>query len=428
LALQNNVKAQIAKEQVNKIKYEKRSYFANFFPKASLQGMYLMTTASTNYNTRIDMYNTALPSLLSGVSLPAWVTPYLDGIYQALGVDIDLNIKYNNSFFAGVQIQQPIFWGGKIVTAYKMAKTGTRLAELNTELTAQQIEYQIEEAYWQLVKVINLQQVALQYKSTVENVLKDAQNGIETGMISANDKLKAEIKLGEATLLAQQTQNGLKLAQMNLCMLTGMDLLTLLQPTDSVSEHFPVELLGTQISVNQRVEYEMLQKQLALKKQQINLVRSDYLPQIGVVGGYQYMNGILLNDEKLFNSGSFSAVISLNIPITQWGEGAQKIRAAQAEYKMAEAQTEDNIRLLTLEIVQLQNKLDEAILKVKNAQKEVEQTSDNVRIMTDKYELGFETLSALLEAQTLRQQALSKLVETKIEMKLAETNLKRVIR
>jgi outer membrane protein TolC len=428
LALTNNRQSQSAQMQLKKMRYEVNAYRANFFPRISLQGMYLFTTGEFNYHNRFDMYNTSIPSMIGSLPLPAWSLPYLDRFYKSLYIDLDINVKPNNTFMAGVMFEQAVFMGGKIITAYKMAQTGRQMAQLNIERTDAEVIFKTDQAYWQYVKVLEMYNTALKYKEVVENVYHDVQNAVETGMVSENDKMKVKVKLSEADLMLRQAENGKRLAQMNLCMVTGLNLFTTIIPLDTLSDELPYALLDTLPDVTNRIEYLLLKKQLELKKQEVNLARSDFLPQLGIMGGYNYLNGVMLNETKLFDNASFSALVSLKIPVTQWGEGANRIRSAKADLYMAEYQLEETVNLLQLEITQAYNTLDEAILKTKLTHSECEQTQENLRIISDRYELGLETLSALLEAQILWQQAQTKYTEAKVELRTAQTNYLRITR
>lgn len=426
LALENNSQSKSAQMQVKKMRYEANAYRANFFPRISAQGMYLLTTGQFSYDDRFDMYSTSIPGMISNLPIPQWALGYLDQFYKSLYIDLDIKIKPNNTFMAGVMFEQPVFMGGKIVSAYKMSKIGQQMAQLNLDRTDAEVILKTDQAYWQYVKVMELHITALKYKEVVENVHNDAKNGVETGMVSENDMMKAKVKMGEADLMLRKAENGKRLAQMNLCMMTGMNLFTSIVPLDTLSDELPVALLETIPDITARTEYLLLKKQLELKKQQVNLSRSDFLPQLGVAGGYNYLNGVMLNDIKLFDNASFSAIISLKIPITQWGEGANRIRSAKADLYMAECQLQETMDLLQLEIVQGYNTLDEAILKTNITHLEHEQTRENLRIANDRYELGLETLSSLLEAQVLWQQAWSKYIEAKVDLRTAEVNYLRI--
>ncbi|MDR2406678.1 MAG: TolC family protein [Bacteroidales bacterium] len=428
LALTNNKQSQAAQMQLKKMRYEVNAYRANFFPRISLQGMYLFTTGEFNYHKRFDMHNTNIPNMIGSLPLPDWSLPYLNMFYKNIYIDLDINVRPNNTFMGGVMFEQPVFMGGKIITAYKMAKTGRQMAQLNIERTDAEVILKTDQAYWQYVKVLEMHNTALKYKEVVENVYQDAQNAVETGMVSENDKMKVKVKLSEADLMLRQAENGKRLAQMNLCMMMGLNLFTVIIPLDTLSDELPHTLLDTLPDVTNRIEYLLLKKQLELKKQQVNLSRSDFLPQLGVAGGYSYLNGVMFNETKLFDNASFSALVSLKIPITQWGEGAYRIRSAKAELYMAEYQLQETIDMLQLEITQAYNTLDEAIFKTKLAHAECEQTQENLRIINDRYELGLETLSSLLEAQMLWQQARTKYTEAKVELRTAQANYLRIIK
>ncbi|MDR1878852.1 MAG: TolC family protein, partial [Bacteroidales bacterium] len=353
MACMNNSQSRIAQIQVEKMRYEVNAYRANFFPRIFAQGMYLFTTGEFDYNKRYDMYNTSIPGTINGLTgrypLPAEVLSYLDRFYKGIYIDLDIKVKPSNSFFVGMQFEQPVFMGGKIITAYRMSKTGRQLAQLNETRSQAEVLFKTDQAYWQYVKVTALYNTAVAYKEAVANILTDVQNGVETGMVSENDRMKVQVKLGEANLMLKQAENGKRLAQMNLCMVIGLNLFTSIVVTDTLSDETLSLLPATIPDVTVRPEYALLKKQIELKKQQISLVRSDFLPQLGITGGYHYLNGVWLNDTKLFDKTSFSAIVSLKIPITQWGEGSYRIRSARADLLMEEYRMQETTDLLQME-------------------------------------------------------------------------------
>ena len=142
-----------------------------------------------------------------------------------------------------------------------------------------------------------------------------------------------------------------------------------------------------------------MSKQVEINQQKVKLTRSEMLPQVGVQAGYNYMNGLKINDEKLFDKGSFIALLNVSIPLYHFGERKNKVNAAKAQQKAALATYEGA------------NNLDEARLESDLADKALEQAEENRRVSTEQYKLGLETLSDHLEAQTLWQQAWQTQVE-----------------
>ncbi|MDR0728567.1 MAG: TolC family protein [Prevotellaceae bacterium] len=428
LAITHNNRAKTAQIQVEKMRYEVNAYRANFFPRISLQGMYLLSSGEFGYRNRFDLYNTPIPELIGTLPIFAgWDSEFLDRLYRSLALDLDLTVKPHNTYMAGIRFEQPIFMGGKITTAHKMAQIGRQMAQLDVVHSQEEIILQTDKAYWEYVKVQELYRAALAYRDAVGQVCDDARNGVETGLLPENDRLKAQVQFGEANLLVRQAENGRRLAQMNLCMTLGLPLWTLVVPLDSLPDTAATVWPESTPDVTVRTEYALLHKQMELQRQQVNLARSEFLPQAGITGGYMYFNGMKLNDgAKLLDNASFSALVSLTIPITQWGEGINRIRSARADLRMAEYRMQESLDKLCLEIVKTGNTLDEAALQTAIARDEYAQATENLRIRRDRYEVGLENLSSLLEAQALHQQAGSKYIEAKAALRIAETDYLRV--
>ena len=154
-----------------------------------------------------------------------------------------------------------------------------------------------------------------------------------------------------------------------------------------------------------------MSKQVEINQQKVKLTRSEMLPQVGVQAGYNYMNGLKINDEKLFDKGSFIALLNVSIPLYHFGERKNKVNAAKAQLKQSLLEQADKNELMLLELAQAANNLDEARLESDLADKALEQAEENRRVSTEQYKLGLETLSDHLEAQTLWQQAWQTQVE-----------------
>jgi outer membrane protein TolC len=427
MATSNNRQSMSAQMQLQKMHFEVKAYWANYLPRISAQGIYSYSSSDMRYRKRIDLFNPdELQASMNNLPMPDWEKQFFNQIFTNAHMDLDLRIRPSNMFLSGVQLEQPLYTGGKITSAYKMSKIGRRIAQLNVTRTKAEVVLKTDEAYWAYVKVKELHHAALKYRDAVESVLNDARNGVETGMISENDRMKAQVKWGEADLMVREAENGQRLARMNLCMTIGLPLFTPVVLLDTLPAGLPSTLPETIPDVAVRTEYAMLSKQLEMKKQQVILTRSEFMPQLALGGGYNYFNGVMLNDTKLFDKASFSALVSLKIPITQWIEGDNRVRSAKADYHIAEYQMLESVDMLQLEMMKAYNTLDEALLKTTLAHDDFAQTEENLRIFNDRYELGLETISALLEAQALWQQAWSKFIEAKVALRIAESNYVRV--
>ena len=163
--------------------------------------------------------------------------------------------------------------------------------------------------------------------------------------------------------------------------------------------------------ISSRPEFAILQSQVEMARQNVNLQRSELLPTLGVMGAYGYANGIKVNGNKLIDRSSYAVMLKLSIPIYHFGERTNKVRAAKAQLRQKELEQESLQEQMLLELTQEANRLDEAFKETEISAKALESAQENIKVSQKHYENGMETLTGLLEAQTLWQQAYEKEVE-----------------
>lgn len=128
---------------------------------------------------------------------------------------------------------------------------------------------------------------------------------------------------------------------MSLCNIMGMPIDKDIDVENDLSKFHITSYRSNPSSVENRYEYKILSENIQLKNQEIKAVRSDFLPQVGLVAGYNYMNGVKLNGNKLISDGLFSIMVSVKIPLFHWGEGIRKIKSAKIEQQMAVVQRDE---------------------------------------------------------------------------------------
>ena len=83
---------------------------------------------------------------------------------------------------------------------------------------------------------------------------------------------------------------------------------------------------------------------------------------------------------------------TISIPITNWWEGNKNKKRVLTRTLLS--WVEKNLKLIELEIKQAELNMTDAFTH-KYVRRSLEQTKENLRIMTDRYELDLETLPAL---------------------------------
>ena len=432
MAVENSKKMQVAAEQQKKAGYDWKSYRANFLPKISGSGLYAYMHKKMNYKIDggyLPVYQSsdvgqAIP--LNSIQLGPDGKPVMgaDGLplfkQYAFLPDIELALGLRNVYSVGVMLEQPVYMGGKVRSAFKMASIGKEMAELNVHSSRAQVLTESDEAYWQYVRVKEQLKSAEKYLEVVSELVKNVTDAIETGMASQNDLLKAQVKQNEAELLVSKANNGVALSRMNLCRVIGVDLYSQVDVNDSLCAESTLNLLDMGNDITARPEYNLLEKQVELKLKEVALTRADFLPQLGVSASYAYGDGISLNGES-DGVASFAAVASLKIPIYHWGEGRNKVKAVKAEQEMARLQQEELSQMMQLEVAKTRFNVEDAAARVKMTEKSLSQAEENLQVSRNRYEVGMETITNYMEAQAQWQKAWSDAIDARAELRLSET-------
>lgn len=408
MALENNKQMTAAIKQTQAARYTEKSYWANFFPNFTASGSGLHSTMNGSFNIPGGNLPTFIPDA-TGQFLPNNGFAYFPGI--------DLNYKVRTIYMGGLQVEQPIFMGGKIKAAYKMATLGKQMAHLNENLTSTDIILETDQAYALMIKAQEMNKVAESYHAVLQELMKNVQSAYKHGLKSKNDVLKVQVKLNESELSIRKAQNALRLANMNLCHLIGKPL----NETLHISDDFPIieQQSETQINdITARPEYNILDKQVDLAKQQVKLTRSELMPQIGIRGSYDYIHGLKVNEQTMFDKGNFSVLLNVSIPIFHFGERINKVRAAKMKLEQTRLEQADLNEKMLLELTQSANNLDEAKLEAELADQSLLQADENRRISKGEYEAGLESLADHLEAQALWQQAYENKVDAHFQLYL----------
>lgn len=406
MALKYNKEIGAAAKQTEAARLMSLSYKANFLPNFTASGTGLYSTADGSFGVPGGNLPVYLPNPATGEMVSSGFA-YFPGL--------NLDYKVGTVYQGGVQVEQPLYMGGKIRAAYKMSLLGKELAHLNEALTASEVILNTDKAYVQLVKAKEMKKVAEKYHLLLAELSRNVKSAHQHGMKPQNDVLKVQVKLNESELSLRKADNALRLAAMNLCHFIGLNLTTKID----VSDEFPEvskEWKSQMVDVSARPEYGMLNKQVAMAKQQVKLNRSELLPQIGVRGSYDYLHGIEVNNETLMKKGSFSVFLNVSIPLFHFGERSNKVRSAKVKLQQTRLEQENANERMLLELTQAANNLDEARFECELSERSLEQAEENMKVSGKQYEVGFETLSDHLEAQVMWQQAYQTKVDAHFQL------------
>ena len=339
-----------------------------------------------------------------------------------------------NTIAGAVTVTQPLFMGGAIVAANKMADINEDMAANSLEAKQQTILFNIDHAYWQVVSLHHKQKLAESYVELVKKLKSDVQKMIEKGVATKGDGLSVGVRVNEAEIALMEVKDGVALAKMLVCQLCGLPVdanITLADETSnglSESSSTPgLTVAPIEIATANRPELKLLQNAVDLTRQTTNVLKAGNLPQLLLTGGYAVSNPNIFNGfEKKFG-GFWNVGVLLRIPVWNWGDVKYKVRASKGTTAMANLELAEARELIELQVNQSSFRVNEAYKKLEMAQANVANADENLRMANLGFKEGTVSHTIVMEAQTAWQLAQSKKIDAEIGVKLSQVELQKAL-
>lgn len=369
----------------------------------------------------------ALGGLLSSELAP--MTQLINGVGQ--GITNAFRTDTRNMFAAAAMVKQPIYMGGAITAANRMADINEMLAANSLEDMTQTTLYTIDQTYWTVVSLKQKERLAQSFLDLVKKLDSDVHKMIDEGVATRADGLKVDVKVNEAEMAVTQVEDGLSLAKMLLCQLCGLPISDNIVLADERSDALNATTASANFNIDtameNRPELKMLQNAVDMSVQATKLARAAYLPQVALTGGYMVMNPNPFNGFEKEFSGVFNLGVLVRVPVWNWFEGAYKVRASKAATAMANLELSDAREKIELQVNQNAFKVKEANKRLAMAKKNTEQAEENLRCANLGFKEGVIQSSDVMAAQTAWLQAHTQKIEAEIDVKLSEISLQKAL-
>ena len=342
-----------------------------------------------------------------------------------------------NMWAGSIMLRQPIYMGGAITAANKIADIGEQIADNDLDMQTQKTLYSIDQAYWMVVSLKQKQKLATSYRDLVKKLNEDVHKMIKQGVATRADGLKVDVKVNEADMQITQVEDGLVLSKMLLCQLCGIPMNQEITLADEEKESLALagsavdteqqRVAAADSAVNTRPELRMLQNAIDISKQATNLVRAVYMPHVALTGGYTISNPNVFNGFQKKFTGVWNVGVIVQVPVWNWFDGAYKVRAFKAATNIAEMNLNDTREKIHLQITQSQFKVKEAQKKLNMAMKNIASAEENLRCANLGFKEGVMEVTDVMAAQTAWQQAQSQKIDAEIDVKLTQVGLNKAL-
>ena len=403
-ALKNNFATRAAHHDIEAAHEQRREAFTKYFPNVSA------TAATFNANRGMAKMTLDPQTMISPELGAALAQSFPPEAMAALAAPMNMTMM-KSGVIASVTAMQPVFAGGQIVNGNRLARVGEEVSELQLQLAEQEVERTVSQYYWQLVSLYEKLATIDAVEALLADLHKDVDVAVRAGVAMRNDLLQVELRQNEVESQKVKLRNAIDIVKMTLGQYAGIEPSRLSPKGEGSRYSFEIDEpdlsqqdipelppLGRE-GVGLLPEYSLLQKQVEAAKLQKKMAVGKNLPSVAVGAGYNYHN--LLDNDRTFAM----VFATLSVPISDWWGGSHAVKHKKIELQKAQEQLEDNAQLLGIRLQKTWNDADEARQLVAIASRGIKQAEENLRLNRDYYRAGTSTMSNLLEAQLLYQQA-----------------------
>lgn len=349
----------------------------------------------------------------------------LSGQYQNF-IDPKVDIEFSQSesgapFPTGNQLligqlnaSLPVFAGFKIQNNIKISENLYQAQTATAMQTKEEIAMRVVNYYASLYKAQKTLELLKENQKQAEQRVVDFTEMEKNGIIPRNDLLKSQLQVSKIQLSIDEMNNNLNVVNYYLVSLLKLPTDAKLKINESDFINFQMNNIPTdeKPALENRKDLEAISYQEKASEASVKMAKGAYYPSVSLIGGYASLG--LQNVITVQNAINFGVGISYDLGGILKNSSSIKM----AESKSLEAQNYKEILTDNIK-VEVKKAIEDYDLALKQNEVYLEaatQSSENYRIVKDKYDNGLSNTNDLLEADVEQ-------LSSKINKALARANI-----
>jgi len=384
LAWKNSNEVSLANTKVNTKKYELQSTKNSQYPDLKISGQY-QRLAKASIDLKLNKSNASEP------------LPVVDQL-----------------MIGQVNASVPVFAGFKIQNSIKAYENLYQAETAAASQTKEEVAMKVINHYADLYKAQKTLELLKENQKRAQQRATDFGDLEKNGIIPRNDLLKSQLQVSKIQLSIDEAAKNLNIVNFYLVTLLKLPAGTKLVINESDFANFQMDNIPTneEPALQNRKDLEAVRFQEKAGQANVKIARSSYYPSIAIIGGYTALD--LKNVITVQNAMNIGVGVSYDLSaILKNGTMVRIAESRVLEVQNSQAMLTDYIKL------EVQNAIEDYDLALKQNvvyAQAVEQSSENYRIIKDKYDNGLSDTNDLLEADVEQ-------LGSKINKALAKANI-----
>ena len=325
---------------------------------------------------------------------------------------------FGNNF--SLEAQQVIYAGGAINSGIKMAELDRQIAELDWQKNRQDIRFLLLGYYLDLYKQQNQIQVLQRNLALTEQLIGHAAAKRAQGTVLKTDVTRHELQKETLKLQLAQAEDACKVLNYQLVTTLHLPEGTQIVPDSTLLQaeiQTPGEQYWQEMATQFNLDLQRTHTDIASRKQQVSLERSERLPKISLMAGEHLDGPITIEVPVLNNNFNYWYVgVGLTYNFSSLFKNNRKLKQARLNVRRAE-----ETHLLAQE--QLKNAVQEgyvnfltAFTDLRTQEKNVELADEHYAVVYNRYCNELALLTDMVDAANVKLSAELGLVNARINL------------
>jgi outer membrane protein len=365
----------------------------------------------------------------------------LDNKPQSMSVDFGAfggpasvqEMQLATNYYSGqISVSQPIFTGGKIVNAFRLAGLQYDTARDETRLARGQLYQDVTQVYYGVVvseKLLSVMETSLRQLNQHLDVVKARYR---EGAASDYDLLRSEVEVANLEPTVIKIRNAAILARRSLAAALGADMSQEIKTSGTlpiVEETWPVLEEMQRLAHAQRLELKNLERAQGMAEIGSSLALASNAPNLALTGNWTYWDTVdaQFPPDSPYLKHAWQVGVGLSWPFWDNLSAIPKMQAAAAkarEVELGRQALEDGIKI---EVESAYLSLTSALQTLKAQKQNAALAAEGYRLAERRYANGVMTNLDVMDAQLALNQAESNYLQTQYECILSRIKLHRAL-
>lgn len=307
-----------------------------------------------------------------------------------------------NSWRTKIELQLPIYTGGKISSGIEMSKRDYESSKHEYTRSKEKAIYDISKAYYGALLAKEAIKLANQAYKDAEKHYQTAQSMVKNGLAIPADELRAKVYMSEMSAKIKEAENNYLVAKRGLLLAMGLDKV---DPTE-------IDVVGNLVCENvekpvgeyqdyalsHRSDLLAVREKIKMAQKYVDFNKSDLLPTVGAFASYELNDGkwMLGNEGKWWMAG-----VALNWKVFDGFQSFNKYKSAKEMYDHYKQQEKGFEEFIKFNVYKAYKDYLTSRDKLKTEIDNVRYAEEILKVTETRYKNQLASMIDLLDTQTM---------------------------